>query len=74
MANPKIYWFDDSFRQSEDIECWLRIALQTHWRIEGLPEALTLYRVKAAASRPTSRSSTPAWERVLDKTAISLRS
>ncbi len=36
------FYFDEDFRRSEDIECWLRIVLQTGWTIEGIPEALTL--------------------------------
>lgn len=39
------FYFDETFRRAEDVDCWLRIALQTDWQIEGLPEALTLYRV-----------------------------
>ena len=38
-------YFDESFRQSEDIECWMRIALLTDWKFGGVPEALTMYRV-----------------------------
>jgi glycosyltransferase involved in cell wall biosynthesis len=30
------HFFDDSFRQSEDIECWIRIAATTEWQFEGL--------------------------------------
>lgn len=41
------FYFDETFRRAEDVDCWLRIALQTQWQIEGLPEALTLYRVNA---------------------------
>lgn len=38
-------WFDESFRQSEDIECWLRIATTGLWRLAGTAEILTEYRV-----------------------------
>lgn len=65
------FYFDDSFRQSEDIECWLRIALQTDWRFEGLPEALTLYRVNAGGLSANLEQQYAAWERVLAKAAIS---
>lgn len=40
-------WFDEHLRQSEDIDCWLRIALQTDWAFEGIAGALTGYRVNA---------------------------
>ena len=62
------FFFDDSFRQSEDIECWLRIALQTDWRIEGIPESLTLYRVNAGGLSANLMKQYTAWERILEKT------
>lgn len=62
------FFFDDSFRQSEDIECWLRIALQTDWRIEGIPEALTLYRVSSGGLSANLMQQYASWERVVVKT------
>lgn len=62
------FYFDDTFRQSEDIECWLRIALQTNWEIEGIPNSLTLYRVNEKGLSANIRSQYEAWERILDKT------
>lgn len=62
------FYFDDSFRQSEDIECWLRIALQTDWRLEGIPEALTLYRVSEGGLSANLMNQYAAWERILIKT------
>jgi len=44
---PEIFYFDERFRQAEDVECWLRIAIQTKWQFAGIPEALTLYRVNS---------------------------
>jgi glycosyltransferase involved in cell wall biosynthesis len=41
----ELWYFDETFRRAEDIECWARIALQTRWKFEGLPEPLTWYRV-----------------------------
>ena len=39
-------YFDEQFRHSGgDVDFWLRVLLQTDWQIEGIPEALTLYRV-----------------------------
>ncbi|MEL6458329.1 MAG: glycosyltransferase family 2 protein [Cyanobacteria bacterium J06621_15] len=39
------YYFDDKFKLSEDIECWVRIAIKTDWKFAGLAQPLTLYRV-----------------------------
>lgn len=68
-GTPESYWFDDSFRQSEDIECWIRIALQTRWQIEGIGEALTLYRVNSGGLSANIEKQFASWQRVLDKTA-----
>jgi glycosyltransferase involved in cell wall biosynthesis len=38
-------YFHESLRANEDTEFWLRIAIQTHWKIEGIPQPLTQYRV-----------------------------
>ena len=38
-------YFNEHLRRAEDLECWTRIATHTSWKIEGIPEALTLYRV-----------------------------
>lgn len=62
------FYFDDSFRQSEDIECWLRIALQTSWKIEGIPDALTLYRVNMGGLSANILNQYAAWERIIAKT------
>lgn len=62
------FYFDDSFRQSEDIECWLRIALQTTWKIEGIPDALTLYRVNMGGLSANILNQYAAWERIITKT------
>jgi glycosyltransferase involved in cell wall biosynthesis len=39
------WYFDERLKQSEDIDCWLRIATQTDWGFEGIKPALTYYRV-----------------------------
>lgn len=62
------FYFDDHFRQSEDIECWLRIALQTSWKIEGIPEALTLYRVNLGGLSANILKQYESWERIVTKT------
>lgn len=44
-ARNELDYFDESFRQSEDIECWCRMALMTDWRFEGITGAYTRYRI-----------------------------
>jgi len=61
------HYFDDSFRQSEDIECWIRIAAKTEWKFEGLSEPLTLYRINSASLSANIPKQLASWERVMAK-------
>ncbi len=67
-AAGEVGYFDESFRRAEDIECWLRIAIQTSWSLEGIPEALTLYRVNAGGLSASIPKQLASWEAVLEKT------
>lgn len=62
------FYFDDRFRQSEDIECWLRIVLQTPWKIEGIPDVLTFYRVNSGGLSANFLKQFDSWEKVFEKT------
>lgn len=44
LSVPHVF-FDPELLGFEDVECWLRIALTTNWKIVGIPEVLTFYRV-----------------------------
>lgn len=59
--------FDETFRQSEDIECWLRLALSTDWDIEGVPGDLTLYRVNPGGLSANTAQQLQSWERMIHK-------
>lgn len=61
------WWFDETFRQSEDIECWLRLALTTDWGIEGIPGLLTRYRVVSSGLSAATDKQFAAWERLVAK-------
>jgi glycosyltransferase involved in cell wall biosynthesis len=61
------FYFDEQFRRSEDIECWLRIVLQTAWKIEGIPEPLTLYRVNTGGLSANFLRQLESWQQVLRK-------
>jgi len=66
------YYFDERLRHAKadatDIECWLRISIQTHWRHEGIPEALTLYRVNSGGLSANALTQLEALEKVVEKT------
>lgn len=61
------WWFDESFRQSEDIECWLRMALTTDWAFEGIRGDLTLYRINSGGLSAGVEAQFRAWERLVEK-------
>jgi glycosyltransferase involved in cell wall biosynthesis len=62
------FYFDEHFRQSEDMECWIRISIKTDWQIEGIPEALTLYRVNSGGLSANIAKQLDSWEKVIEKT------
>jgi glycosyltransferase involved in cell wall biosynthesis len=62
------FYFDEKFRQSEDVEFWLRVAIQTHWLIEGIPEALTLYRVNSGGLSANLSKQLEGLEKIIQKT------
>lgn len=66
-------FFDESFRQSEDIECWLRIALQTSWRFSGIGLPLTLYRVNSGGLSANLDAQYESWKRAIDKARLYAR-
>jgi Glycosyl transferase family 2 len=63
------FYFDDDrqLHPSEDVECWLRIAIKTKWKIEGVPEPLTLYRVNSQGYSAQLVKKLNSWERMLEK-------
>ncbi len=62
------WYFDERLRRSEDIECWIRIALTTDWQIEGIPEALTLYRLNTGGLSANLLQQFESWQLVIEKT------
>jgi hypothetical protein len=61
-------FFDDDFRRSEDVECWLRISLTTDWKVEGIPDVLTLYRVNTGGLSANLQQQFESWEKLVEKT------
>ena len=66
------FYFDDDrqLHPSEDVECWLRIDLKTKWKIEGIPEALTLYRVNPSGHSAQLLKKLNSWKRMLEKVHV----
>ncbi len=62
------FYFDEVFRQSEDIECWIRIALTTDWKFEGIGLPLTWYRINAGGLSSDLDAQYGNWNHVIEKT------
>ena len=60
-------YFDEAFRESQDVECWMRVAVQTDWKIEGIPELLTLYRVNSQGISANIEKKLNAWDRLIER-------
>jgi glycosyltransferase involved in cell wall biosynthesis len=63
-------WFDESFRQSEDIECWTRIAATTPWTFHYVDAPLTRYRVNAGGLSANVAPQLATWQRFRAKVAV----
>lgn len=60
-------WFDESFRQSEDIECWMRIAVAGAGRFAYLDEPLTDYRISSRGLSANVAAQLASWRRFRTK-------
>ena len=67
LDREELDYFDPTFRQSEDIECWCRIALMTSWKFEGIDGALTQYRINEGGLSANVVSQFATWCRVRDR-------
>ncbi|MEM1252272.1 MAG: glycosyltransferase family A protein [Cyanobacteria bacterium P01_H01_bin.21] len=66
-GTEETFYFDESFKRAEDVECWLRIAVETKWECEGIPELLTLYRVNPGGLSASVLLQYEYLERIIDK-------
>lgn len=62
-------WFDETFRQSEDIEMWVRMALTTKFTFDGIQPLLTHYRIVGGGLSANVVRQYESWDRMLAKTA-----
>ncbi len=62
-------WFDESFRQSEDIEFWVRLAVRHQVAFEGIEGQLTDYRIVSGALSANIVKQYLSWEAMLRKVA-----
>lgn len=62
-------YFDERLRQSEDIEMWLRLAVQGGVKFAGIAPALTEYRVGGGGLSSQVVRQYQSWEQVVDRLA-----
>ncbi|WP_210725951.1 glycosyltransferase family 2 protein [Modicisalibacter radicis] len=67
QEDDRICWFDESFRQSEDIELWLRMSAEFGCVFEGIEGLLTEYRIVGGGLSANMVRQFESWERVIDK-------
>ena len=63
--NDRDWVFDEQLKGYEDFECWLRLALTTSWKIEGVRGLLTRQRVNLGELREGVDSQVAAWEQMV---------
>lgn len=59
-------YFNESLKQSEDIELWTRIALTTQWQFEGIEKPLTFYRVNQGGLSANIDKQFAAWQQAME--------
>jgi glycosyltransferase involved in cell wall biosynthesis len=64
-------YFDRELNHFEDVELWLRVALKSNWKIEGIPHVLTLYRVNPKGASANFSQQVEGLEKVLKKISFS---
>ncbi|MBV1908277.1 MAG: glycosyltransferase family 2 protein [Kangiellaceae bacterium] len=66
----EVQYFDEEFRQSEDIEFWLRIAIHSELRFEGIAKCLTYYRINDSGLSANLSKQLNSWQQAMDKLAL----
>jgi glycosyltransferase involved in cell wall biosynthesis len=61
------YYFDETLRQSEDIELWVRIALSNKWKFEGISTPLTYYRINRGGLSANLQKQFASWTLAMSK-------
>ncbi len=67
FETQRAWVFDETFTQSEDIECWMRLMLTTHWTIEGVAGTLVRHRVHENDPPAAAERKLASWERMVTR-------
>jgi glycosyltransferase involved in cell wall biosynthesis len=66
-GQPEDMYFDDEAVGWEDVELWFRMAFKTHWKFEGIPDCLTLYRLVESGIAGDPEKKQAGFERGLER-------
>ena len=66
----RVQYFDESMRQSEDVEFWLRSALQGKAVFEGIGKPLTYYRVNESGLSADVEKQLKSWQYIEQKNSV----
>jgi glycosyltransferase involved in cell wall biosynthesis len=69
METDRDWWFDESMRQSEDIDAWMRFVLASDWKIEGIEGLLTRYRIQSGGLSANLSKQYQTWKQMCAKVA-----
>lgn len=61
------WYFDERFRRSEDVEFWIRLALQSRWGFAGIRGSYTHYRINRGGLSADVIRQLESWEQVYAK-------
>jgi glycosyltransferase involved in cell wall biosynthesis len=61
------FYFDESMKSLEDVECWFRMAIKSPLAVEGIPEVLTLYRIHSSGGSANIQQYIHHMEAVIEK-------
>lgn len=67
IERDRTCWFDENFRQSEDVELWMRLALAARCRFDGIEPLLTEYRIVAGGLSANVTRQFETWLAMFDK-------
>lgn len=63
-APDRVWYFDESLRRSEDVECWTRLAVTTSFGFASLPQRLTRYRINTSGLSADVIRQLASWDQV----------
>jgi glycosyltransferase involved in cell wall biosynthesis len=60
----RAWYFDETLRRCEDLECWTRLALRSTYRFASLPGAYTRYRISPGSLSADIKLQLEGWEQM----------